>query len=72
MMIVPAALRDVFLGVVRNYAVFDIRNMMILHVKKTLVLKIDEHWFFTVRQSTLHQGLRISMTGCGMPKTVIM
>ena len=44
---------------------------MILRVKKTLVLKQYEYWFFTVLQSMLQKGiiLRISMAGCRIRKT---
>ena len=38
----------------------DIRNMMILGVKKMLVLKQYEYWLFTVLQSTLQTGIKSS------------
>ena len=43
--------------------------MMILHVKKTLVSKQYEYWFFTVLCLCYKQGLRISTTSCGLRKT---
>ena len=43
--------------------------MMIQRVKKTLVSKQHEYWFFTVPQSTLQTEMRISMAGYRMQKT---
>ena len=42
---------------------------MILHIKKTLVLKQYEYWLFTVLPLCYKHGLRISVASCGLWKT---
>ena len=47
----------------------SIRNMMILHAKKKLVLNQYEYWLFTVQCLCYKQGLRISTAICRLQNT---